>query len=109
MGKDATRINVNRALRRRSKAFGISRDIAIVLGLIVVFCMLLLYLEVPINLVTAIFTTLFITTLFILKDGMGEVLAKLRKPRYYTRGCLDYRSPLTRRKINEKAKKSQKE
>jgi hypothetical protein len=109
MRKDETRINVNRGLRRRSKAFGISRDIAIVLGLIVILCMTLVSWGMPINLVTAIFTTLFLTTLFILKDGMGEVLAKLRKPRYYTRGCLDYRSPLTRRKINEKAKKSQKE
>jgi hypothetical protein len=108
MPKDETRINVNRALRQRAKAFGISRDVAIVLALILIFCMTLGYLGLPINLVTAIFTTLFLSTLFTLKDGMGEVLAKLRKPKYYTRGCLYYRSPLTSRKTNDRGKKGNK-
>lgn len=108
MQKDETRINVNRALRRRAKAFGISRDVAIVLALITIFCLTLGSWGVPINIVTAMFTTLFLSTLFILKDGMGEVLAKLRKPKYYTRGCLYYRSPLTSKKTDGKAKKGYK-
>jgi hypothetical protein len=104
MQKDETRININRALRKRAKAFGISRDVAIVLAFIAVICITLASWGVPINFVTAIFATLFLSTLFILKDGMGEVLAKLRKPKYYTRGCFYYRSPVTGRKANEKEK-----
>jgi type IV secretory pathway TrbD component len=89
-----TRIEVNRALRRRAKMMGIPRDVAIVLALIVVFCLFLGYLKVPGNIVTAIFVTLFFTAILSLKDGMADVLARNREPKNYTRGCLDYRSPL---------------
>jgi hypothetical protein len=73
---------------------GIPRDVAIVLAVILVFCLLLGYLKVPSNIVTAIFVTLFFTAVLSLKDGMADVLARNRKPRNYTRACLDYRSPL---------------
>ena len=73
---------------------GIPRDVAIVLALIVVFCLFLGYLKVPGNVVTAIFVTLFFTAILSLKDGMADVLARNRDPKNYTRGCLDYRSPL---------------
>ena len=89
-----TRIEVNRALRRRAKMMGIPRDVAIVLALIVVFCLFLGYFGVPGNIVTAIFVTLFFTAILSLKDGMADVLARNRKPKNYTRGCLNYRSPL---------------
>jgi type IV secretory pathway TrbD component len=89
-----TRIEVNRVLRRRAKMMGIPRDVAIVLALIVVFCLFLGYLKVPANIVTAIFVTLFFTAILSLKDGMADVLARNRKPKNYTRGCLNYRSPL---------------
>ena len=89
-----TRIEVNRALRRRAKMMGIPRDVAIVLALIVVFCLFLGYLKVPGNVVTAIFVTLFFTAILSLKDGMADVLARNREPKSYTRGCLNYRSPL---------------
>jgi type IV secretory pathway TrbD component len=89
-----TRIEVNRALRRRAKMMGIPRDVAIVLALIVVFCLFLGYLKVPANIVAAIFVTLFFTAILSLKDGMADVLARNRKPKNYTRGCLNYRSPL---------------
>jgi type IV secretory pathway TrbD component len=88
-----TRIEVNRALRRRAKMMGIPRDVAIVLALIVVFCLFLGYLKVPGNIVTAIFVTLFFTAILSLKDGMADVLARNREPKNYTRGCLNYRSP----------------
>ncbi len=68
---------------------GIPRDVAIVLALIVVFCLFLGYLKVPGNIVTAIFVTLFFTAILSLKD----VLARNREPKNYTRGCLNYRSP----------------
>ena len=87
-----TRIEVNRALRRRAKMMGIPRDVAIVLALIVVFCLFLGYLKVPGNIVTAIFVTLFFTAILSLKDGMADVLARNREPKNYTRGCLN-RSP----------------
>jgi type IV secretory pathway TrbD component len=90
-----TRIEVNRALRRRAKMMGIPRDVAIVLALIVVFCLFLGYLKVPGNIVTAIFVTLFFTAILSLKDGMADVLARNREPKNYTRGCLNYRSPLS--------------
>lgn len=89
-----TRIEVNRALRRRAKMMGIPRDVAIVLALIIVFCLVLGYLKVPGNIVAAIFVTLFFTAILSLKDGMADVLARNREPKNYTRGCLDYRSPL---------------
>ena len=89
-----TRIEVNRALRRRAKMMGIPRDVAIVLALIVTFCLFLGYLKVPGNIVIAIFVTLFFTAILSLKDGMADVLARNRDPKNYTRGCLDYRSPL---------------
>jgi type IV secretory pathway TrbD component len=90
-----TRIEVNRALRRRAKMMGIPRDVAIVLALIVVFCLFLGYLKVPGNIVTAIFVTLFFTAILSLKDGMADVLARNREPKNYTRGCMNYRSPLS--------------
>ncbi len=74
---------------------GIPRDVAIVLALIVVFCLFLGYLKVPGNIVTAIFVTLFFTAILSLKDGMADVLARNREPKNYTRGCLNYRSPLS--------------
>lgn len=98
MHQDDRQINVNRALRRRAKSFGISRDVAIVLGFMVMFCITLSYFGVPINFIAAIFASLFLSILFVLRDGMGEVLAKIRKPRYYTRGCFRYRSPLRKQK-----------
>jgi type IV secretory pathway TrbD component len=103
-----TRIEVNRALRRRAKMMGIPRDVAIVLALIVVLCLFLGYLKVPTNIVTAIFVTLFFTAILSLKDGMADVLARNRKPKNYTRGCLNYRSPLpdlTSRSIDLHSKK----
>jgi type IV secretory pathway TrbD component len=90
-----TRIEVNRALRRRAKMMGIPRDVAIVLALIIVFCLILGYLKVPGNIVAAIFVTLFFTAILSLKDGMADVLARNREPKNYTRGCLNYRSPLS--------------
>ena len=74
---------------------GIPRDVAIVLALIVAFCLFLGYLKVPGNIVTAIFVTLFFTAILSLKDGMADVLARNREPKNYTRGCLNYRSPLS--------------
>jgi type IV secretory pathway TrbD component len=88
------RIEVNRAFRRRAKLMGIPRDVAIVLALIIVFCLFIGYLGVPANVATAIFVTLFFTAIFSLKDGMADVLARNRQPRNYTRGCFNYRSPL---------------
>lgn len=94
--EEDTRIEVNRALRRRAKFFGISRDVAIVLMAITVVCLMLGSSGLPPNIATALFVTLFFTALFILKDGTGEILAKIRRPKHYTRGCFDYRSPLNR-------------
>jgi hypothetical protein len=90
---EETSIKVNKALRRRVKIFGLSRDVIIVLLGVVTLC-LVLGTILPVNVATAIFAVLFLTTLFVLKDGIGEVLAKCRKPRHYTRGCFDYHSPL---------------
>jgi hypothetical protein len=89
-----TRIEVNRAMRRRAKFFGVSRDVAIVLMAITVLCLILGSSGLPPNMAIALFVTLFFTALFVLKDGTGELLAKTRKPRHYTRGCFDYQSPL---------------
>lgn len=100
--EEEVRIDVNRALRRRSKFFGISRDVGLVLLGILMFSLTLGYCGVPPNIAAAIFGTLFFTALFTLKDGSGEVLAKMRKPRHYTRGCFEYRSPLHTGKKNEK-------
>jgi hypothetical protein len=100
--QEEVRIDVNRALRRRSKFFGISRDVGLVLMGILLFCITLGYFGMPPNFASAIFATLFFTTLFILKDGSGEVLARMRKPRHYTRGCFEYRSPLQTVRKNEK-------
>jgi hypothetical protein len=99
--QEETRIEVNRALRRRSKFFGISRDVGLVLLMIVAICLTLASFGVPPNVAAAIFATLFFTALFTLKDGAGEVLAKMRKPRHYTRGCFEYRSPLRGAKNHE--------
>jgi hypothetical protein len=90
---EETKIEVNKALRRRVKFFGVSRDVGLVLMAIMVLCLMLGTIA-PLNITTAIFVTLFLTTLFVLKDGSGEVLAKFRKPKYYMRGCFDYHSPL---------------
>ena len=92
---EETRIEVNRALRRRSKFFGISRDVAIVLIGIGVFCFVLGSLGLPINIVIALFVTFFFTAIFTLKNGTSEVLARIRKPKHYTRGCFEYQSPFT--------------
>jgi type IV secretory pathway TrbD component len=89
-----TRIEINRAFRRRAKLMGVPRDVAIVLALIIVFCLFIGYLGIPANIATAIFVTLFFTAIFSLKDGMADVLARNRKPKNYTRGCFNYRSPL---------------
>jgi hypothetical protein len=103
--QEEVRIDVNRALRRRKKFFGISQDVGIVLMVIFTFSFSLVSFGVAPNFAAAIFATLFFTALFTLKDGMGEVLAKMRKPRHYTRGCFEYRSPLrTMRKHEKKAK-----
>ncbi|WP_373547078.1 type IV secretion system protein VirB3 [Chamaesiphon sp.] len=90
-----TRIEVNRALRRRAKMMGIPRDVAIVLALIVFISLLLVYFHVPANIVAALFVTFFFTAILSLKDGMADVLARNREPKNYTRGCLNYRSPLS--------------
>jgi hypothetical protein len=96
---EETRIEVNKALRRRVKFFGVSRDVGIVLMAVVVLCLVLGTIA-PLNITTAIFVTLFLTTLFVLKDGSSEVLAKFRKPKHYTRGCFDYYSPLKNKSDN---------
>ena len=98
MARNQTKIEINRALRRTATTFGVSRDTLFVLVMIIGFCLALWYSGVPSNIAIAIFVTLFLAALITLRNGSGDISARFRKPRNYTRGCFNYVSPLDRKK-----------
>lgn len=108
--QEERKIRLNRSLRKRAKAFGLSRDVAMVLSSLLVFFGFLSYIGLPVNFVVAIGTCVVLTAMWELKDGMGEKLAAIRKPKQFTRGGFYYRSPLdlTRGKSNGKTAKTAK-
>ncbi|WP_373545636.1 type IV secretion system protein VirB3 [Chamaesiphon sp.] len=102
--EDDDRLELNKAARRRTKLFGISGDSALVLFGVFTFCALLGYLGLPINITVAILVVVTLTAAFLVKDGTGEFIARIRSPIQYTRGCWIYQSPLKPQKSNRKRK-----
>jgi hypothetical protein len=87
---DFARLEVNRAMRRRAKFFGVDKGVGIVLMGIVMVGLLLSSISVNLAITTTL--VLMIAVLLVFKDGTGIFLARLRRPPHYTRAGYQYRS-----------------
>jgi hypothetical protein len=100
--KDDDRLELNKAARRRITFFGVSPESAFVLFGVLTFCALLAYLGLPKNIAIAIFVVSTLASAFLVKDGVGEIAARLRNPVEYTRGFWKYRSPFKKQQQKRK-------
>jgi hypothetical protein len=83
------RLVVNKTLRRRAGFFGFNTGLAIA-SFLILCCGLIALTILPIGIVLAITASLFLTTIYVLRDGTDSLVSKLRRPRHYTRGGLTY-------------------
>jgi hypothetical protein len=86
---DFPRLEVNRAMRRRARFFGVDKSVGIVLMSILAIGFLLSSF-IPINLAITVTLVLMIAGILIFKDGTGIFLARLRQPPHYTRAGYQY-------------------
>jgi hypothetical protein len=100
--KQEGRLVVNKALRRRAGFFGYNSG----LGIATVSILVLGFVSagfLPLGMVIGITSSLFLTTIYIFRDGTDQLMGKFRSPRHYTRGGLEY-TPLFKNNAQKKRK-----
>jgi hypothetical protein len=97
------RLVVNKALRRRSGMFGVNTGLAII-TLSIITLGLISTQFLPIGIVVGLTLGLVVATIYVFRDGTDPIMSRFRKPRNYTRGCLNY-SPVLKN-VQRQAKSS---
>jgi hypothetical protein len=98
--KQEGRLVINKALRRRAGFFGHNTGLAITtLSILVAGFVSASFL--PLGMVIGITSSLFLTTIYIFRDGTDRLMGKFRRPRHYTRGGLEH-TPLFKRNAQKK-------
>jgi hypothetical protein len=98
--KEEGRLVVNKALRRRAGFFGYNTGLGITtLSILVLGFLSAAFL--PLGMVIGITSSLFLTTIYIFRDGTDRLMGKFRRPRHYTRGGLEH-TPLFKRNAHKK-------
>lgn len=100
--KEEGRLVVNKALRRRAGFFGYNTG----LGIMTLSILLLGFISsayLPLGMVIGIVSSLFLTTIYIFRDGTDQLMGKFRRPRHYTRGGLEH-TPLFKNDAQKKRK-----
>ncbi len=87
--KQEGRLVINKALRRRAGFFGHNTGLSIS-TLLILGAGFLSASFLPLGIVIGITSSLFLTTIYIFRDGTDRLMGKFRRPRHYTRGGLDY-------------------
>jgi hypothetical protein len=96
------RLVVNKTLRRRAGFFGFNTGLAIA-SFLILCCGLIAVTVLPIGIVLAVTASLFLTTIYVLRDGTDSLVSKIRRPRHYTRGGLTY-TPLFKTNVQNQTK-----
>jgi hypothetical protein len=96
------RLVVNKALRRRAGFFGYNTGMAITtLSVLVLGFVSASFL--PLGVVIGITSSMFLTTIYVFRDGTDPLIGKFRRPRHYTRGGLNH-TPLFKDNAQTKTK-----